>query len=253
MKKKSIRYFVVVMAALLAGCATNVAIKDLEKDKFGYVRANFGVNDIPGNIASVIAREVPLTEKFSQLNIKLRMDYDGKSASSGFDYTATITNLGKGVRQEVWESSNNGIAHVSELRLTHLGLMPIKVQYGYHGADRTTESNTTKSISFPKAGIAQPVEGGNYEFEYKLGGPIQIVNLFTSTHKCTAGKTYQASTIHANLSGTALDLECDVAADGKTRSKNTLTFLQDYGFALRKSYANSEGKSVYRVLSVSVS
>lgn len=253
MKRQSVALVLVTVAGLLAGCATSVAIKDLEKDKLGYLKSSFGVSEIPAGIASVLAREVPSSEKFSQIKMKLRMDYDGKSAVSGFDYEATINNLGKGVRQEMWESSNNGIAHVSELRLSHLGLVPIKMQYGYHGANRTTESTTTKSISFAKPGVAQPTEGGSYEFEYKLGGPIQIANLFTSTHKCTAGKPYQAATIHSGFAGTAIDLECEVAADGKTRSKNTWTFLQEYGFALRKSFASSEGKSMYRVLSVSIS
>jgi hypothetical protein len=246
------RFTAAAAIGLLSACATSVAIKDLEKDKLGHLRTNFGVSEIPSGIASAIANETPATEKFAQINFKMRMDYEGKSASSGYDFDVTILNAGKGVRQEVWESSNNGIAHVSELRLTHLGLMPIKVQYGYHGASRTTESSTTKSVSVVRPGIAKPTEGATYEFEYKLGGPIQIVNLFTSTHRCTAGKNYPASTIHANLAGNAIDLECEVGADGKTRSKNTLTFFHEYGFAIRKSFANSESKSVYRVLSATI-
>jgi hypothetical protein len=241
------------MLLLLAGCATSVAVKDLEQNKIGHLRTNFGAAEVPAGISAVIAREVPSSEKFAQVVFKIRMDYDGKSSASGFDYATTVVNLGKGLRQELWESSNNGIAHISEMRLSHLGLIPIKTQYAYHGATRSTESNTTKSVSMNRPGIAQPAEGQTYEFEYKLGGPIQIANLFTSNHKCTAGKPYPASTIHANLAGKAIDLECEVAADGKTRAKNAHTFLLEYGFAIRKSWANSEGKASYRVVEAQVS
>jgi hypothetical protein len=253
MKERTRLVLVTIISTLLAGCATSVTIKDLEKDKLGLLKANFGVNEVPTGIASAIAREVPAAENFSQLVLKLRQDYDGKASTSGFDYTATIINVGKGLRQELWESSNNGIAHVTEMRLSHLGMIPIKSQYGYHGANRTTESNTVKSVTILKAGIAQPVEGGTYEYEYKLGGPIQIANLYTSAHKCFAGKVYEASTIHTGLAGKVIDLECEMSNEGKVRGKSTYSFLQTYGVALRKSFANSEGKSVYRVIGVTVS
>jgi hypothetical protein len=243
----------IITLALLAGCATSVPVKNFEQNKIGHLRTNFGASEVPAEIAAAIAREVPSAERFTQIVFKLRMDYDGKASTSGFDYTITVINLGKGLRQELWESSNNGIAHGTEMRLSHLALIPIKAQYAHHGSTHSTEITTAKSVSISQPGIAQPAEGRTYEYEYKLGGPIQFVNLFTSTNKCAAGKTYDASTLHANLVGKAIDLECEISVDGKVRSKNTTTFFLEYGIAIRKGWANSEGKGSYRVIDVQVS
>lgn len=56
--KERMHFLALITVSLLAGCATSVAIKDLENDKLGYLRTNFGVNEIPSGTSTVIARTI---------------------------------------------------------------------------------------------------------------------------------------------------------------------------------------------------
>jgi hypothetical protein len=244
---RSLPLVAVVMFA--AGCAnTGVApVNQIPLDKLGYLRDNFGADKVQLAITLQLSSEQPADEKFQRMELKMRMDEDGKSSAGPLDFSTTVINLGRGLRQELWEATSNGKPHLTEFKLSHVGLITLKQEVGYYASPAPLLSTNSKTISFENSGIAQPKDGAEYLHYNALDEPNPTSQLDASWSKCISGKRYAASTIHPNLTGQAIDLSCDSIKERALRLKVSYAYLLDYGFALRKSVVAGDAKQTYRV------
>lgn len=232
--------WVIFFAGLIAGCAMAPSmVADIAKDEHGYLVKNFTLDSMPSRLKVKVAKFEPVTLPFKTVTFEMENTTHRSDTSTGKTSDLTelmkmvVVNAGGGYIQVINDTTNNGIPVWSEFYLSYVNfidMMSQYVDYGYKRANEIWHWDDIKSLS---PDLAHPKEHSTYSMDV-VDGRSDI------TYSCVTDTFQPASTVSPKIPGKALYAHCSFTRDGVVTNRDTMVFLDAYGFYVRleKDYAD---------------
>lgn len=242
----------IVATGSLAGCITPVQVKNVEKDRTGYLTQNFAPGDIPASVQKTIREADGDQLNFKQVTYRLAwtMNVDDKNKTTNIDETRTMTSVGGTLLETMAESSRNGAPIAQLYELSYRNLFPVESQNVNVSANLAPMRYEVKDfdhfdpVSSLKTGL---------DYRYKIGTTVQIMNFRDGRTSCMRGDARPASELNSSLSGEAWDVLCtNYNMNGVQQNKNRYEYLVKYGFAIMLHSETSGGINDAKLVSISV-
>lgn len=231
------------MAVALAGCVQFTSVKDIAKDKPGYLAANFNVETLPTSLQQKLpaAGSHPLPFKI----LKITGTMNGHMGANAYvsDFKSTLVNAkDSGLVQQLNEVSANGIPSAASFSLSYLNWYFIKQETTSYFQQVAPQAIVAHEIDPTAFDLSKPQEDQNYTVTLTVGTAVQIVNFKTVISTCHTGKYYPAANVVAGLQGQAIDLNCEDSKDGILQGTSRRTLLSEYGVYVMRSSATAAMK-----------
>jgi len=248
-----LKYSLVAMLfTLLSGCVNQVLVKDMTINKNDFANQNFSTANISKDILTQISKDgAPSHFKLMKLKFDLSIETIRKEKENP-KLDLSITDLGNGLTQEIYELSNNDIPFFLGYTNQYRGLFRVRQQL-----TRINRSiapfpieikQFTKFTPLPSA----PKQDEEYEYVYSTGTQPQLVSFLELKVKCKFGTSYPAIQFHPKLEGAATDLNCEHLKNNVVDIKSKLVFLQKYGIAFATEEIASSSTTKYKITDVKV-
>ncbi|WP_144147025.1 hypothetical protein [Paraburkholderia sp. BCC1884] len=228
---------------LLSGCVQFVSVKDMARDKPGYLATHFTIESLPAGVRDKLPAAGAHTLPFKMLTMSGTLTGHVGAVAIKSDFKATLINAqDTGLVQQVFETSANDVPSGATFSLSYLNMYSLK-------QETASYSQTTALIPFivhdsdnNQFAFDAPKEDTTYTTTFKIGTTVQLVNFRTTVSSCHTGRYYPASQMSAGLTGRAIDLDCQDTRDGIIQNKTRRTYLTEYGVGLSRSLATSTAK-----------
>lgn len=226
--------------ALLSGCVQFVPVKDIARDKPGYLATHFSIESLPIAVRDKLPAPGAHTLPFKILTLSGTLSGHVGTVATRSDFKATLINAqDTGLVQQFLETSANDIPSAATFSLSYLNLYALK-------QETASYSQTVAFIPFivhdsdnSQFAFDAPQEDATYTTTFKIGTTVQLANFRATVSSCHAGRYYPASQINAALTGKAIDLNCEDTRDGIIQNRTRRTYLTEYGVGLNRSLATS--------------
>jgi hypothetical protein len=243
MKNRALTGVSLAAIGLLSGCVQFVSVKDIARDKPGYLATHFSIESLPAGVRDKLPAPGTHMLPFKVLTMSGTLSGHVGAVAMKNDFKTTLINAkDTGLVQQVLETSANDIPSSATFSLSYLNVYNLK-------QETASYSQTVALIPFVVHNsdnnaflFDAPKEDATYTTTFKIGTTVQIANFRTTVSTCHAGHYYPASRVNATLNGNAIDLECADTKDGIIQSKTLRTYLTEYGVGLNRSLATSTAK-----------
>ena len=235
-------------AAVLAGCSSVVAVKDVTADQEGYLQQKFA----PAAVDATVLAKLPKAAAGSFRRVVMTRQVtiegpDGKKETNSA--VTTYLNGGSGIVFYKTEHAANGIPFGLGYTTSYAGLLPLRTQLV-----PLRSQNTTAIYEIKEIGSITPVPAGigkTFAARYKTGTTMQITNYRDAERACTAARRFAAAELNGKLAGDAIEFQCEERANNTVQNRSTWAMLEQYGFAVQTSGTSSTSKSTYLITGVS--
>jgi hypothetical protein len=244
---------IALLALTLAACAP-ATVKDIAADKPGYLSRNFSPSQLPPDVLKqVTARQASVS--FNRIKMKFRADLENVDGLRKVTQTSDVTyqNVGNGLVQVFKEYASNDIPYSNAYELSYLGFLQLRSQTVNNNQYVGNYIVEVKHFNLMLKNLPPVREDKEYVLEWSSGNTIQIANYIDRKAACTSSKTYAASDLFATLPGKAIDVQCEFTTNGSVYLKQTLTYLQQYGLFVLKSFTNTTAKAAYTITAAEIS
>jgi hypothetical protein len=229
--------FLFLAAALAGGCTGDVAVKDVQGDKFGYLHKTFALQSIPTDTAKAITAKDPGPVGFRRMVLNVTpkfMQLTGAATPPQYQMKWTLLSAGGPFVQYLEEQSSNGIATRQDYGISYRNLQDVRAQSMVLSHTQSTWVMEMKSVEGFTPLATGGSSGGDLDIHFSWGNPMQMANMSRMALHCTYGKRYPAEKINAKLAGEAQDLRCDrMNQNGVVADHTTDTLLLRYGLTIR--------------------
>lgn len=238
----------VCAGALLAGCSSVVAVKDVTADQDNYLRRNFAPSETDPTLLAKLPKSG--TVAFSRIVLTRQVTTtspDGKKEVNVA--TSTYFDGGNGVVYYKTELAANGIPYGLAFATSYKGWLSLRTQLVPLRSQTTTPIYEIKEIN-----DITPVPtdiGKTFTAKFKNGTTMQIVNYFDFERSCTATRRLPASELNGKLEGTVLEFDCEERSGNLVRNRGKWAMLEKYGFAVQTESTSSSSTSTYQITDVS--
>ncbi|WP_147329495.1 hypothetical protein [Paraburkholderia sp. DHOC27] len=233
----------VAMAGALSGCVQFTPVKDIAKDKPGYLAANFTIESLPSSVREKLPPEGSHPLPFKVLSISGSVSGHIGANNTSSNFTTTFVNTkDTGLVQQLHEVSSNGIPSAATFSLSYLNLYSLKQETTSYFTPIAPQPNIAHDIDQNPFNIVKPEENSTFSTTVSLGYPAQLVNFRVIVATCHTGRYYSASRVNAGLSGNAIDLDCEETKDGILQDTTRRTYLSEYGIYVVRSVATAAAK-----------
>lgn len=242
----------VSVATVLTACGSITSSSTVLKDRTKYLQENFSATVLFPPVRAEVDKGPAFTPKFKSLVLDAETQQEGEDKKHTREVKMTYTSIGKGLVQEQWEFSNNGVPYRLNTGLTYAGVFALRVQTLFLNQSTTQQAWDRRTLTKFGRGITHPVKGQTYQFEgeWAMGGAMGGVS---RRKDCTAGETRPASTVHAALQGDLVELICESKNEnGVVSFRERRAWLADYGAAILIESKSSSEVSTVRYLKVSM-
>jgi hypothetical protein len=242
-KKNALAGVSLASIGLLSGCAQFVPVKDIAADKPGYLATHFGIESLPARVREKLPAAGSHTLPFKVLTMAGTMTGNVGTLGIKSDFKTTLINAkDTGLVQQVLELSANGIPSSATFSLSYLNLYSLKQETASYSQTAAFMPFVVHDSDNNQFAFNAPQEDATYVTTFKIGTTVQIANFRTTVSTCHAGHYYPASRVNAELTGNAIDLDCEDTKDGIIQNKSRRTYLTEYGIGLNRSLATSAAK-----------
>ena len=250
--KKTALWVVMGSTALLAGCASTPATKDVLAAPEAHL-AKFA----PAALKPEIQAKLPkgADAQFRKIEVDVQVaetNNDERPARDAVTATYRFVNAGGGLVQSYDEFRNNGVPFRLNYRLSYRGLLALKAQTVFHGRPNADMAFEVKVIK--RMDPVTPLNpGATFQFESTDNHEVGTMPAVEIKRVCTVGAAAPASQLHPALQGQSHEIACDNhGTNGSVVSKSTFAYLTQYGFAIPVTFANSSSRSSLKVTAVRI-
>jgi len=230
-------------------------VKENAADKEHYLRENFTLQQLEGDVAKQMAGGGHAPLAFETIKVKRNDLYEikGKTAATA-SVAVTVKNGGSGLIQEIMEYSSNGIPYGDQFSLSYMGLLPLRTGTVHLNRSRVDGVYEVYRIKRIDKDAIHPREDTAYVFDWVQGPDTMQIGGFGASVKlvCHAGKFYAATAIYSALPGKAIDFDCQREVNGVLNAKLKFVVLDSFGLALMTKYQDSKKTETYTIESVAV-
>ncbi len=225
-----------LVAALGTGCTGNVAVKDVQGDKLGYLTKTFTLKSVPADPAKAVTARDPGPLPFHKMTLSLTPKFVHTSSATPPEYHLrwTLINAGGPFVQYLQEQNSNGIDTRQDYGISYRNILAMRAQDMQLDHTESTFIMEMKSVDSFAPLVLDGSGSGDFDLHYSWGNPIQIANLAHVALHCTYAGRYPASKINAKFAGDAQDLKCDrMNRNGVIETHTIDTLLVHYGVTIR--------------------
>ncbi|MBS0579360.1 MAG: hypothetical protein JSR36_08870 [Proteobacteria bacterium] len=235
---KHARPLLFLLAALIVSCTGDVAVKDVQGDKFGYLSKTFALQSIPGGTATAITARDPGPVGFRRMVLAVTPTFvqlTGAATPPQYRMKWTLISAGGPFVQYLEEQSSNGVSTRQDYGISYRNIQDVRAQSMVHSDTQSTWVMEMKSVEgFTPLATTGSGGGGDFNMNYSWGNPMQLANMTRLAVHCTYGERYPAAKINAKLAGEAQDLSCErMNQNGVVADHTTDTLLLRYGVTIR--------------------
>ena len=229
---------VLACAAVCAGgCHGDVAVKDVQGDKFGYLQKSFALQSIPAGTAKAITARDPGPLGFQRMVLTVTpqfMQLTGAPTPPQYQMKWTLISAGGPFVQYLEEQSSSGVSTRQDYGISYRNIQDLRAQSMVHSDSQSTWVMEMKSVeSFTPLATAGS-SGGEFNMNYSWGNPMQLANMTRLAVHCSYADRYPAEKLNAQLAGEAQDLKCArMNQNGVVADHTTDTLLLRYGVTVR--------------------
>lgn len=238
------------MGVLVSGCAGNVAVKDVQGDKGGYLAKTFSLPSVPKDIAAAITAKDPGPLAFHKMTLAVTPKFVATTAGSSppnYHLTWTLINAGGPFVQYLEEQNSNGIDTRQDYGISYRNIQAVRAQTMLLDHTESSWVMQMKSLSnvTPVALSGSGTE--DVDFRYTWGNPVQLQGMSSLATHCRYADRYPARKINAKFAGDAQDLKCErTNKNGVIDSHTTLTLLVRYGIAIPTRAETANGTVIFQ-------
>jgi hypothetical protein len=229
--------------ALLSGCAQFVPVKDIARDKPGYLATHFSIESLPSGVRDKLPAPGEHTLPFKILTMSGTLSGHVGAVAMKSDFKATLINAkDTGLVQQVLETSSNDVPSGATFSLSYLNVYSLKQETASYSQTMAFIPFVVHDSDNNQFAFDAPKEDTTYTTTFKVGTTVQITNFRTTVSRCHTGHYYPASQVNATLTGKAIDFDCEDTKDGIIQNKTRRTYLTEYGIGVSRSLATSTAK-----------
>jgi hypothetical protein len=226
-----------LVTVLVSGCAGQVAVKDVQVDKAGYLAKTFSLQTVPKDIAAAVTAKDPGPLAFHRMTLAVTPKFVALAPGSvqpNYHLKWTLLNAGGPFVQYLEEQNSNGIDTRQDYGISYRNIQPVRLQVMQLDHTESTLVMEMKSLAnFTPVTLTGPGTE-DVDLHYTWGNKIQITNMSSLATHCRYGERYPAAKLNAKFAGDAQDLKCErTNKNGVVDSHTTNTLLVRYGVAIR--------------------
>jgi hypothetical protein len=241
---------VLVLSLLAAGCAGNVAVKDVQGDKLGYLAKTFALQSVPKDIAAAITAKDPGPLAFHRMTLAVTPKFVATVAGTAppnYHLKWTLINAGGPFVQYLQEQNSNGIDTRQDYGISYRNLQAVRAQTMLLDHTESTWVMQMKSLGSFTPVVLSGAATEDVDFRYTWGNPIQLQGNSSLAAHCRYGERYPAAKINAKFAGEAQDLKCErTNKNGVIDSHTISTLLVRYGLAIPTRAETASGTVLFQ-------
>jgi hypothetical protein len=242
---------------VISGCGLPPSVKEATSDKYAFVAKNFSTASIPAAVRDAVVRADAGPLPFKKMTLKVAVTqsfYQGTGTPPAREVGITYIAAGGPFIQRIDEVFSNGIETQQYYSLTYRGFLALRSDgLNVNAAQGSFFMEIRSLASFQPLPLTS-AGGGDLNYAYAWGTPVQLINLKDYQYHCSPGALYSASKINVKFSGEAQDLSCELDGGAgqisQTRGEQVLLF--DYGVTVPKSGDTASGTVTYTISSVAI-
>lgn len=237
---------VALVACALASTVNAQQVKNIQADKFRYLKENFAPDSVSKSVRETIAKTDNGSVNFQRLMLTGVMHVTTTKGGNPPILRGTWTYLSAAgpFIETVGEFSSNGFPVSQFYTLNYRGLLLLETQQVFLAENEARPALIMKNL---KAFAALDTSGGGtgeFEWKYQQAPHRQILGLKDTALKCTYGAVHPASDIQRKLQGNAQDLNCEFRNDSNIATSQTAqAILINYGIIVVTS-TNTAGSTI---------
>lgn len=247
---------VLVFCLLAAGCAGNVAVKDVQGDKAGYLAKTFSLQSVPSAVAAAIQAKDPGPLAFHRMTLSVTPKFVASvpgSSPANYHVKWTLINAGGPFVQYLEEQTRNGIDTRQDFGISYRNIQAARAQTMLLDHTESSWVMQMKSLDSFTPVVLNGAPGQDVEFHFTWGNPIQIGGLETLSMHCSYAQRYPADKINAKFAGEAQDLKCEhTNKNGIIDIHITKAMLVRYGIAVPTRSETSNGTVIFQYDDVTI-
>jgi hypothetical protein len=247
---------VLVFSVLAAGCAGDVAVKDVQGDKAGYLAKTFALQSVPKDIAAAITAKDPGPLAFHRMNLAVTPKFVATVAGTSppnYHLKWTLINAGGPFVQYLEEQNSNGIDTRQDYGISYRNLQAVRAQTMLLDHTESSWVMQIKSLESFTPVVLSGAATEDVDFHYTWGNPVQLQGNLSLAAHCRYGERYPAARLNAKFAGEAQDLKCErTNKNGIVDSHTTSTLLVRYGLAVPTRSETSNGTVIFQYDDVAI-
>lgn len=241
---------------LLAGCAGDVAVKDVQGDKAGYLAKTFSLQSVPKDIAAAITAKDPGPLAFHKMTLAVTPKFVAMTPGSSppnYHLKWTLINAGGPFVQYLEEQNSNGIDTRQDYGVSYRNIQAVRAQTMLLDHTESSWVMQMKSLTNFTPTVLSGAGTEEVDFHYTWGNPIQLQGMSSLAVHCRHGERYPAAKINAKFAGEAQDLKCErTNKNGVIDSHTTNTVLLRYGLAIPTRGETASGTVLFQYDDVTI-
>jgi hypothetical protein len=256
-RRRSDSLLVTLAAVLGAGCNGDVAVKDVQADKFGYLNRTFALQSIPDDSARAITTQDPGPLPFKRMTLAVTprfVQLVGASSPPAYRMRWTLINAGGPFVQYLEEQSSNGLSTRQDYGISYRNIQDLRAQSMVLAQTQSTWVMEMKSVEgMTPLMLGGAASGAAFDIRFNWGNPAQLANMTALALHCTYAERYPAAKINAKLAGEAQDLKCErMGPEGAVNDHTTDTLLLSYGITIRTRAQTASDTIIFQYEDVSI-
>ena len=245
-----------VVAVLVTGCAGDVAVKDVQTDKAGYLAKTFALQSVPKDIAAAITAKDPGPLAFHKMTLTVTPKFVAMTPGSSppnYHLKWTLINAGGPFVQYLQEQNSNGIDTRQDYGISYRNLQAVRAQTMLLDHTESSWVMQMKSVSNVTPLVLSGPGNEDVDFHYTWGNPVQLQGMSSLATHCRYAERYAAQKINAKFAGEAQDLKCErTNKNGVIDSHTTNTLLVRYGIAIPTRGETATGTVLFQYDDVTI-
>lgn len=256
MTLKATKTCAVAIAACVASVAHAQHVKEIQADKFAYLKEHFSTESVSKSVLATFTKADPGALNFHKMVFSVSdkiMMAQATGTQPTYTSTWTYLNVGGPFLNMLAEQISNGFPIQEEFYLEYRGLLPLENQTVSLSTVDAPRAMTMKNIKAFESVVLPGPTNGQFEWQFQMAPHIQLMNFRDNFFHCTYGASYPASTINAKLTGSAQDLDCESRNYNNVTTLHTINaMLLDYGFAIMKQALRPSSTVTFTVEDVQI-
>lgn len=243
----------VLLTPLLAACVPMVTSnKAVVEDKEKYLNEKFDPSAARPAVLAAVKAVAPPAVRFKRLDASIVAVTDEQGKSETAQGKVVMLDAGDGLVKVAVEYSNNDIPYRLNEMLTYRNVVALRWLAAFHSSNQARPTYEAVAMPAFAPGLEQPAAGKEYIFKRLWGVVGEGYSRGDIELRCKPGATLQAATLSAELSGEAVELECEKRERDVLVGREKYVMPLDLGVAFMTELTTSKSKAVFSFSEVQV-